>query len=125
LAKKLGIRERKFSAIRHRPTMKVCEDERVLLIAIELLDLIDIEVVLDHGPPAVLSIHGKKQFQEVERQGEVSIATHDLRRFEATVVLPADVDERTVDTCFEGSKFVIEAAKRLFGRQASRLHLIS
>lgn len=125
LAKKLGIKDRKSAAIKHRPSMEVCEDERFLLVAIELLNLIDIEVMLDQGPPAILSIHGKEQFKEVERQGKVSIAKHELHWFDATLVLPAAVDERSVETCFEGSKLVIVATKRLSAHPASRLQLVT
>ena len=110
--KKLGISGRKWPANSYKPAVTVRDDNRVVVIAINVLDLADIEAVLDSGPPALLSIRGQRQFNEVDRQRNVCIAAKGSCRFEATLLLPAEVDERTVDACFEGSNLLIIGKKR-------------
>ncbi len=114
--KKLGIRGT-LSAKSYKPAIVVREDERVLAIAINVLDLGDIEAVLDCGPPALLSVRGQRRFNEIAGPKNVRIAANGLCKFEATVVLPPEVDERTVDACFEGSNLLIIGKKRSIGDQ--------
>ena len=116
--KKLGISGRKCSA--SKPAIAVRDDNRVLVIAINVLDLADIEAVLHSGPPALLSIRAQRQFNEVDRQRNVRIAANGSCRFEATIVLPPEVDERSVDACLEGANLIIIGNKRSVGQGAAR-----
>jgi hypothetical protein len=110
--KTLGMRGRKCSAKFYRPTVAVREDNHVLAIAVNVLDLADIKAVLEYGPPALLLIRAQRQFNEVNKQRNVRVATNGFCKFEATIVLPSEVDERTVETCFEGSNLIIIGKKR-------------
>ena len=112
VAKKLGLRGRKCSAKIYRPTVAVREDNDVLVIAVNVLDLADIQAVIDCGPPALLSICGHRQFNKVDKQRNVHFVTKGFCRVEATIVLPSEVDERTVEACFEGSNLIIMGKKR-------------
>lgn len=110
--KKFGLGGRKSLISKYRRTLEVREDERVVIITAEVLDLADIRVVLEEGPPAILSIRGERQFNEVDNHNNVRILTNGLRRFEATVLLPPEVDTRTLDACFEGCLLVVIGQKR-------------
>ena len=114
--KRLGF-QTKPSELGHKPKIEVRQDDRTLSIAVDVLGLIDVRVILEEGPPAILSIEGKKQFDNLENQHDVKIAANGSSKFNATLVLPPDVDQRTVDACFEGSLLILVVEKCLRERR--------
>ena len=94
------------------PKIEVRQDDRALTIAVDVLGLADIRVVLEEGPPAIISIEGKREFDGIEKQHSVKIAANGSSKFNATLLLPPEVDQRTVDACFEGSLLMLVGEKR-------------
>lgn len=95
-----------------RPKVEVRQDGRLLIIAIDVHGLADLRVVLEEGPPAILLIDAKKDFDAIEQQYNVKIAAKGSSKFNATLLLPPEVDQRSLAACFEGSLLMLVGEKR-------------
>jgi len=111
--KRLGFSKKpELSELRQKPKIEVRQDDRTLAIIVDVLGLVEVRVVLEEGPPSILSIEGKQQFDDVDNCHNVRIAARGSSKFNATLVLPPDIDQRTVDACFEGSLLMLVGEKR-------------
>ena len=109
--KRLGFRDEP-SERWQEPKIEVRQDDRALAIAVDVLGMTDVRVVLEEGPPAILLIQGNRKFEGIEKQHSVKIAANSSSKFTATLLLPPDIDHRTVDACFEGSLLMLVGEKR-------------